>query len=189
MALFGRGPAREYEDAVVWLESAGLIYRVNRSSRPGLPVSAYDEGAFKVYALDIGVLRRLARLDASIFSQSERMFSEFKGAFAENYVLQALMPQLDGMPRYWASDKPRYEVDYLIQLGNSIVPCEVKAGTNVKSPSLKYYFGKYADVTPLRVRFSLRNLSLDGGVLNIPLYLCDAAVKLMDAELDRLQEA
>lgn len=181
--------AREYEDAAVWLESAGLIYRVNRSSRPGLPVSAYDEGAFKVYALDIGVLRRLARLDASIFSQSERMFSEFKGAFAENYVLQALMPQLDGMPRYWASDKPRYEVDYLIQLGNSIVPCEVKAGTNVKSPSLKYYFGKYADVTPLRVRFSLRNLSLDGGVLNIPLYLCDAAVKLMDAELDRLQEA
>ncbi len=155
--------AREYEDAVVWLESAGLIYRVNRSSRPGLPVSAYDEGAFKVYALDIGVLRRLARLDASIFSQSERMFSEFKGAFAENYVLQALMPQLDGMPRYWASDKPRHEVDYLIQLGNSIIPCEVKAGTNVKSPSLKYYFGKYADATPMRVRFSLRNLSSGWG--------------------------
>ena len=55
------------------------------------------------------------------------------------------MPQLDGMPRYWASDKPRHEVDYLIQLGNSIVPCEVKAGTNVKSPSLKYYSNKYAE--------------------------------------------
>lgn len=180
--------AREYEDAVVWLESAGLIYRVNRSSRPGLPMSAYDENAFKVYALDVGILRRLARLDASIFSQSEKMFSEFKGAFAENYVLQALMPQLDVAPRYWANEKPRHEVDYLIQLANTIVPCEVKAGTNVKSPSLKYYFDKYSDATSLRVRFSLRNLSLDGGILNVPLYLCDIATNMMGAQLRNSQD-
>lgn len=175
--------AREYEDAVVWLESAGLIYRVSRSSRPGLPMSAYDESAFKVYALDIGILRRLARLDATVFSQNDKLFSEFKGAFAENYVLQALMPQLDVAPRYWTNERPRHEVDYLIQLANTVVPCEVKAATNVKSPSLKYYFGKYADATPLRVRFSLRNLSLDGDVLNIPLYLCDIAAKLIGENL------
>lgn len=171
--------AREYEDALVWLESAGLVHRVMRSSRPGLPVIAYDEGAFKVYALDVGVLRRLARLDASAFAQSENLFAEFKGAFAENYVLQSLVPQLDAMPRYWANDKPRHEVDFLVQLGNTVVPCEVKAGVNVKSPSLKYYAGKYPDATPLRVRFSLRSLAFDEGVLNIPLYLADQATRLM----------
>ena len=118
-----------------------------------------------------------------MFSQNDKLFSEFKGAFAENYVLQALMPQLDVAPRYWTNERPRHEVDYLIQLANTVVPCEVKAGTNVKSPSLKYYFGKYADATPLRVRFSLRNLSLDGDVLNIPLYLCDIAAKLIGENL------
>ncbi|WP_241159248.1 ATP-binding protein [Adlercreutzia sp. ZJ141] len=171
--------AREYEDAVIWLQNAGLIYRVNRSTRPGLPLSAYDENAFKIYALDIGVLRRLSRLDATVFSRTENMFSEFKGAFAENYVLQALMTQLDVDPRYWVSEKPRHEVDYLVQLGNEVIPCEVKAGTNVKSPSLKYYAGKYPRETPLRVRFSLLNLARNDDVVNIPLYLCDHAAPLI----------
>jgi hypothetical protein len=172
--------AREYENAIVWLRNAGLVHQVLRSDRPGVPVSAYDDvSAFKLYCLDVGVLRRLARMDAATFAKTDALFREFKGAFAENYVLQALLPQLDGTPRYWTNDKPKHEVDFVVQIGNRIVPVEVKSGQNVTSASLRYYANKYPDETPLRVRFSLRNLSFDGSVLNVPLYLADQAVQLV----------
>ncbi len=173
---------REYENALVWLENAGLIARVTRSTQPGMPLSAHDEAsAFKLYCLDVGVLRRLSRLAPSAFGMKNNLFAQFKGAFAENYALQALIGQLDVTPRYWLNEKPRHEVDFLMQSGNSVVPVEVKSGENVKSPSLNYYRRKYRDRTPLVVRMSLRNLSYDDEVLSLPLYLADHAVRLIES--------
>lgn len=173
--------AREYEDALKWLESAGLVTRVTRSAMPGIPLAAHDEErAFKLYCLDVGLLRRLARLHPSAFGLKDNMYAQFKGAFAENYALQALVGQLDVAPRYWMNDKPQREVDFLVQIGNDVVPIEVKSGENVKSPSLRYYTRKYADSTPLAVRMSLRNLECENGVLSLPLYLADHAVRLAE---------
>lgn len=177
--------AREYEDALEWLADAGLITAVRLNAAGGVPLSAYDDlKAFKVYCLDVGLLRRMARLDASAFAISDALFSEFKGSFAENYVLQTLLSQLDAAPRYWTNEKPKHEVDFLIQVGNEIVPVEVKSGEVVHSKSLKYYADKHAETTPLRVRYSLKNLKLDDGVLNIPLYLADRSVPLIKKALD-----
>lgn len=172
--------AREYEDAVEWLCSAGLVVRVRQSSAHGVPMSAYDDpSAFKLYCMDVGLLRRLSRLDASAFAKPQVAFTEFKGAFAENYVLQQLLPQLDVAPRYWTNDKPRHEVDFLLQVGNTIVPVEVKSGESVRATSLRYYSGKHEATTPLRVRISLKGLSLDGSMLNIPLWLAHRTVPLV----------
>ena len=176
--------AREYEDALVWLERAGLVLRVTRSSQPGIPLASHDEAnAFKLYCLDIGVLRRLSRLHSSAFGMKDDLFSQFKGAFAENYAIQSLVGQLDLMPRYWLNEKPRHEVDFLMQVENSVVPVEVKSGENVKSPSLNHYRRKYADCTPLAVRMSLRNLACENGVLSLPLYLADHTVRLTEGQL------
>lgn len=182
--------AREYEDAVEWLADAGLISRIKLNSAKGIPLSAYDDAsAFKAYCLDVGLLRRLSRLDASVFARDEALFSEFKGAFAENYAMQALIPQLDATPRYWTNDKPKHEIDCIVQVGNDIVPIEVKAGTSVDSPSLRYYAKCRGETTPLRVRLSLRNLSLDGNLLNIPLYLAHRAVPLIESSLKSQAQA
>lgn len=178
--------AREYESAVQWLVHAQALTRVTRSKRPGIPMSAYDErDAFKLYMNDVGMLRQHAGLDPGSLMQGDGLFVEFKGALAENYVLQSLVAQLDRerAPRYWAMDNPRYEVDFLIQHHNDVLPVEVKAGENVKSPSLRRYRKEFADATPLALRFSLRNLSFDGGVLNVPLYLADEALRLVDVAL------
>lgn len=180
--------AREYEDAVSWLVEAGLIRKIPLNDAKGVPVSAYDSpSAFKVYCLDVGLLRRLSRLDATAFSEKTALFAEFKGAFAENYVLQALVPQLDASPRYWTNEKPRHEVDFLIQVGNDLVPVEVKSGEVVHSASLKYYAKKHADSTPLRVRFSQRNLTLNNGVLNLPLYMVDRGVEFMSKAMQETE--
>lgn len=180
--------AREYEDAVEWLSNAGLLARVHRNEAKGVPLSAYDDAAsFKAYLLDVGLLRRLAQLDASVFSREGAPFVEFKGSFAENYVLQALAPQLESAPRYWTNDKPKHEVDFLIQVRNEIVPVEVKSGEAVRSASLRFYAKRHDGATPLRVRFSQKNLALDGNLLNIPLYLAHRAVPLIEAALDAVK--
>ncbi len=176
--------AREYEDALQWLCDASLTYKIYRSSAPGLPISAYDDlSAFKLYLVDVGLLRRLSLLAPSAFGEGNRLFVEFKGALSENYVLQALRNQFEAVPRYWAMDNPRYEVDFLIQRENDILPVEVKSESNVESRSLKKFKEKYGDKAKLRVRFSLNNLRLDDDLINIPLFMADYADKLIGMAL------
>ncbi len=178
--------AREYEDALQWLVESELIAKVNRSAKPNLPLSAYDDlNAFKLYCLDIGILHTLANISPVIFAKKSNIFTEFKGSFAENYVLNSLSTQTCCNLRYWTNANPPHEVDFLYQVDNTIVPIEVKSGENITSKSLRYYVKKYPDATPVRVRFSLRNLSFNSGLLNIPLYLVDETTRLIRLALQQ----
>lgn len=163
--------AREYEDALTWLCNAGLAYKIYRNTKPSLPASAYDDpGAFKLYVVDVGLLRRLAFLDPVSFNEGNRLFSEFKGALSENYILQSLVAQYEGLPRYWTSGATA-EVDFTIQRGNDILPIEVKSDENVRGKSFALYNQKYAP--SIRVRFSLKNLKKDNNLINVPMFLAD----------------
>lgn len=176
--------AREYEDALQWLVDARLVHKVYRSTAPGLPISAYDDlSAFKIYLVDVGLLRRLAQLAPTAFGEGNRLFTEFKGALSENYVLQTLVTQFEVMPRYWSQNNPPYEVDFIIQRENDIFPVEVKAELNTKSRSLKKYVDLFGDKIKLRIRFSMDNLKLDDDVLNIPLFMADQTDRLIGMAL------
>ena len=179
--------AREYEDALQWLIDAGLVHKVYRSSAPGLPISAYDDlSAFKIYLVDVGLLRRLALLAPTAFGEGNRLFTEFKGALTENYVLQTLSAQFEARPRYWTQINPPYEVDFLIQRENEIIPVEVKAESNTASKSLKRVKEIYSDKVKLRVRFSLDNLKLDNDMLNIPLFMADHTDRLIALAMNHI---
>jgi uncharacterized protein len=169
--------AREYEEALLWLVHAGLVYRINRSTKPGLPIAAYDDlTAFKLYLVDIGLLRRLSALDPIAIKEGNRLFTEFKGALTENYVLQHLITHFEVAPRYWTSQY-QAEIDFLIQFKNDIIPVEVKSDENVRSKSLKAYADRY--MPPICIRYSLRNLKKDGDLLNIPLFMIDYTERLL----------
>jgi predicted AAA+ superfamily ATPase len=169
--------AREYEDAIQWLINAGLVYQVKLNTKPSLPLSAYeDQSAFKLYALDVGIIRNLAKLSPSVFLEGNRLFSEFKGALIENYILQSLVAQLKTPPRYWTSGNTA-EIDFLIQIENEIIPIEVKSDENVKSRSLSLYNEKFNP--SLRIRYSLKNLQYRDGLLNIPLFLADYTIEMI----------
>lgn len=149
-----------------------------------MPVAAYDDlSAFKIYLVDVGLLRRLARLAPTAFGEGDRLFVEFKGALTENFVLQTLMTQFEVPPRYWSQANPPYEVDFLIQRENDIIPIEVKSGANTASRSMKKFKELFPNQVKLRVRFSLNNLKLDDDVLNIPLFLADQADRLIGLAL------
>ena len=178
--------AREYEDALQWLVDARLVHKVYRSTAPRLPVAAYDDlSAFKIYLADVGLLRRLAQLAPTAFGEGNRLFTEFKGALTENYVLQTLVTQFEVLPRYWSQNNPPYEVDFLIQRENDVFPVEVKSENNLTSRSLRKFKELFPEEVKLRIRFSLDNLKLDGDVLNIPLFMADQTERLVGVALGK----
>jgi len=167
-----------------WLVDARLVHKIYRSTAPGLPMSAYDDiAAFKIYMVDVGLLRRLAQLAPTAFGEGNRLFTEFKGALTENFVLQTLLTQFEVVPRYWSQNNPPYEIDFLIQRENDIIPIEVKSETNIAGKSLRKFKELFPDQVKLRVRFSLNNLKLDDDVLNIPLFMADHVDRLIGLAL------
>ena len=159
--------SKDYEDALMWLEDAGMIYRIFSISKPGMPISAYEEtDAFKVYACDCGLLRRLAHLPATVVTDPIANYTEFKGAMAENAVLQSIMPFMDDQkPNYWTSPGTA-EVEFVIQWDDEIIPVEVKAEENISGNSLSVYFKTYSP--RYRMRFSMLNLQYNCGLLSCP---------------------
>jgi len=161
--------ARDYEDAMTWLENAGMVHKVVKIEKPGMPMAAYDNPRyFKLYAPDVGLLRVMAGLPPKAILEENPLFTEFKGVLAENFVLQELVALLGVVPRYWTSGNTA-EVDFVARFGEDILPLEVKASVNVKSRSLAVYRQKYAP--PVALRTSLLNLKQEEGLLNIPLFL------------------
>ncbi|MCD7710445.1 MAG: ATP-binding protein [Porphyromonadaceae bacterium] len=159
--------SKDYEDALMWLEDAGMIYRVYNISKPGMPLSAYQEpSVFKVYACDCGLLRRLAHLPVTVVSDPVANYTEFKGAMAENVVLQSIIPWTDNQELcYWSSDE-RAEIEFVLQWGEHIIPIEVKAEGNISGNSLSVYNKKYNP--QYRIRFSMLNLQYNSGLLSAP---------------------
>jgi len=159
--------SKEYEDALMWLEDAGMIHKIKNINKPGMPLSAYEDAdAFKIYACDCGLLRRLAHLPASIINDPTANYTEFKGAMAENAVLESLLPMLDDeSPYYWSPDS-RAELEFIIQWQNQIIPIEVKAENCISGRSITVYNEKYSPVN--RIRFSFLNLQYNCGMLSCP---------------------
>lgn len=169
--------AREYEDGLLWLEHAGMIYRIFCSTKPGLPLSAYDNlSAFKIYLCDGGLLRVMAQLPADVLWTENPLYTEFKGAMAENMVLQSLVAHFDVMPRNWTSGATA-EVDFLLQNKTSLLPVEVKAGIRLGGKSLGIYIDRFT--AGLALRFSMNNLKRDGTILNLPIFLADWTERLL----------
>ncbi|MDR1581099.1 MAG: ATP-binding protein [Synergistaceae bacterium] len=159
--------AREYELAIQWLVDSGVVrkvYRVDRGDR--LPLEAYkDVNAFKLYFVDVGLFRHLAKIPASVILNKNAIFDEFNGLIAEQYVLQELAPR---KLFFWDSGAAS-EVDFVVQLDEKIVPIEVKSGENVKAKSLRVYRDKFRP--EVSIRFSLKDFHFRDGLFNIPLYM------------------
>ena len=171
--------SKDYEDALMWLEDAGMIHRIFSISKPGMPLSAYEEtDAFKVYACDCGLLRRLAHLPATVVTDPIANYTEFKGAMAENAVLQSIMPFMDDQkPYYWTSPGTA-EVEFIIQWDDEIIPVEVKAEENISGNSLAVYTKTYEPRH--RMRYSMLNLQYNCGLLSSPAPLAGWMDKWME---------
>lgn len=160
------GRARDFEEAIEWLVSAGMLNRVYNVSKMEHPLSAFDKlDQFKLFVFDTGLLKHMAGIDNSAILLKSSY--QFKGALTENYILQQLQGQFEIAPRYY-SDK-NSEIDFVLQNGTDIIPVEVKAGEDKSAPSFKRYVAENHPATALR--FSKRGYRKDGDITNLPLYL------------------
>lgn len=159
--------AREYEIALQWLFDSGLIYRVNCVSAPRIPLKSYeDSSAFKIFMVDIGLLGAMSDLDEATIVKGNEIFTEFKGALTEQYVLQQLI--LSNALYYWSKANAKQEIDFLIQQKGEVIPIEVKAEENLRAKSLKQYI---IEQNPTKAyRISMSNHRQDDKIVNLPLY-------------------
>lgn len=162
--------ARGYEEAIQWLVDAGLALRVNRITKPGLPLVSYeDKEAFKLYFLDVGLLGAASRLGYGTVAGGSHLFTEFKGALTENYVCQELVATGKVRPTYWSAENSSGEVDFVYDWEGEVVPVEVKAELNLRAKSLKSFVGTYR--LNRGVRLSLAGFERQPWVVNLPLYV------------------
>lgn len=176
--------AREYEDAIMWLCDAGETIRTHNVSKPDVPISAYiDLKSFKVFLLDVGLLRAMSGVSPKVILDGSRIFEEFKGALTEQFVCQELQQFSDTLQTnyYWTSSATS-EVDFIISDGLDVYPLEVKAGVTMNAKSLKLYVEKYSPKWSLRTSLLPFERNEDSRMLNIPLYMLFVLGKELETE-------
>jgi predicted AAA+ superfamily ATPase len=165
--------AKEFELAIAWLTDCGLLHKVNRVSKPALPLKAYEDFAiFKLFLVDVGLLAAMTSLDVKVLLEGSRIFEEFKGALTEQYVLQQLITDMNLHISYWSSERSDAEIDLLLQCRNEIIPVEVKAAENLHAKSLRSFVQK--NRPSLAVRTSMSDFRKEEWLTNVPLYAVSA---------------
>ena len=169
--------AKDYEMSMLWLTDCGLVHKVQRATKPNLPLKAYEDlKAFKLFLVDVGLLSCQVRLGQTVLLEGDRLFNEFKGALTEQYVLQQLKTVQELGTYYWTNDRGSAEIDFLLDTGTEVIPVEVKAEKNLKAKSLKTYCEKFKPKTA--VRTSMSDYKKEDWLTNIPLWAIEIIAKV-----------
>ena len=171
--------AKEYETAIMWLSDCGLVYKVGRVSRAGMPLKAYEDlKAFKLFMVDVGLLGCMTGLRQSTLLDGNDLFTEFKGALTEQYVCQQLKTIEDLGIYYYTNDRGSCEVDFVVDTGEQIIPVEVKAEVNLRAKSLKTYQERFSP--EFSVRTSMADFKKEAWLVNLPLYGVEQIARLTE---------
>lgn len=169
--------AKDYEMSMLWLTDCGLVHKVQRATKPNLPLKAYEDlKAFKLFLVDVGLLSCQVRLGQTVLLEGDRLFNEFKGALTEQYVLQQLKTVQELGTYYWTNDRGSAEIDFLLDTGTEVIPVEVKAEKNLKAKSLKTYCEKFKPKTAIRT--SMSDYKKEDWLTNIPLWAVEIIAKV-----------
>jgi len=168
--------AKDYELALSWLIDCGLVHKVCKVSKPGIPLKAYEDyNAFKLFITDVGLMGAMGDIDVRTLLEGNMIFEEFKGALTEQYVLQQLTTTPDLVIYYWSAERSTAEIDFLIQYSGEVIPIEVKAEENLQAKSLKTFCQKYSPKTAIRT--SMSDFRKEDWLTNIPLYAISVLAK------------
>lgn len=168
--------AKDFDLAIAWLKDAGLIFKVPWLTKPTIPLISYsDMDIFKLFGLDVGLLGAMADIDPKILLNKNDVMTEFKGAFSEQFICQQFRVHEINSIYYWSAERGTAEIDFVLQIKNTVIPIEVKAEENLQAKSLKVYMEKFNP--QIAVRSSLSEYRKTGTMINVPLYGLAAWVK------------
>jgi len=162
--------AKDFEMAIQWLVDSGILLKMHQISKPAMPLIAYQEmSAFKLFFNDIGLLAAKSGLDSKTIVLGNNLFTEYKGALTEQFVMQQLKAAEIDYIGYWTNERSTAEVDFVIQNKGEITPIEVKATENLQAKSFKFFCEKFKPKNA--VRTSLSNYRKEDWMTNVPLYI------------------
>ena len=161
--------AKDFELAIEWLKDAGLIYKVNRCKKAQLPLAAYEDfSAFKMFLSDRGLMGAMSNIPVQSLLNGNMLFSDFKGALTEQFVLQQMKTNQSLSIYYWSADNSRGEIDFLVQQEEKVIPIEVKAEENLQAKSLRMFVERNPGLKGCR--FSMSPYREQDWLVNYPLY-------------------
>lgn len=161
--------ARDFELAIEWLLDAGIVHKISRVRKAGIPLKYYEDfSAFKLYLLDHGLMGAMVDAPVSDILLSQNVFEEYDGTFTEQYVFEQLVATLKTGIYFYSSESSKLELDFLTQGKQGLLPIEVKAGENLKSKSLKTFYESFPQSYPIRI--SLSDYRKQDWLTNLPLY-------------------
>ena len=161
--------AKDFELAIQWLVDCGLLLKSHRVTKPGIPLAGYQEiSVFKIFLHDVGLLSAMAGLDVRTIIDGNEIFTEFKGALTEQYVMQQLRLNSERYIAYWTNERSTSEVDFVIQEKGKVISIEVKSGENLKAKSFRLFCEKYKPSKAIRT--SIANYKEEKWMTNVPLY-------------------
>lgn len=167
--------AKSFELAIEWLKDAGLVYKVNRTKKGLLPLSAYEDFyAFKLFLLDVGLLGAMCELPPSALLNKNSIFTDYKGALTEQFVFQQLRLNKCNKIFYWSAENSQGEIDFLVQNNDEIIPIEVKAEENLQAKSLKCFIERNPSLQG--VRLSMSSYREQSWMSNFPLYATETEI-------------
>lgn len=167
--------AKSFELAIEWLKDAGLVYKVNRTKKGVLPLSAYEDfSAFKLFLLDVGLLGAMCELPPSALLNKNSIFTDYKGALTEQFVFQQLRLNKCNKIFYWSAENSQGEIDFLVQNNDEIIPIEVKAEENLQAKSLKCFIERNPSLQG--VRLSMSSYRKQSWMSNFPLYATETEI-------------
>lgn len=180
-ALKKSARASEYENAIQWLVDAGLVYKVPRLTKVALPIKFYEEkDSFKLFLLDVGLLGAMSQIPPSFMLIGDKVFSDYKGAFTENYVLTQMVTVKETAIGYYKKENSSLELDFVVQAGDRLLPVEVKAEENVRSKSLRQFITVDMAGSGLRgLRFSMKGFVEQDWMSNVPLFAVRTEIEKM----------
>ena len=171
--------SKDFELAIEWLIDAGIVYRVPRVRKAGIPLKYYEDfSAFKLFTVDHGLMGAQTDAPISEILLRKNVFEEYRGTFTEQYVFEQLRCSTDTGIYYFDSENSKLELDFLIQRDNVLVPIEVKAEENLRAKSLRQFYSNHEDSRP--VRLSMSDYRRESWMTNVPLYAACRVPALKD---------
>lgn len=169
------GRAKDFELAIQWLTDAGLLLKNCRVSKPEIPLTAFEElTVFKLFLSDVGLLTAMCNLPAQTMIKGNELFLQFKGALTEQFVMQQLLAMEMDKITYWTNERSTNEVDFVIQNNGQVIAIEVKAETNTRAKSFRFFYEKFKPTQAYRL--SLKDHKEEKWFTNIPLFAVEYVI-------------
>ncbi|MDR1883977.1 MAG: AAA family ATPase [Prevotella sp.] len=171
--------ADDYLAHIQWLQNSALIYKTVATYTPKIPLKFYEETTiFKIFICDVGLFGAMMNVHSRTILEGNALFTEYKGALAEQYICQQLFNSNDSI-FYWTTEKSTNEIDFLMEAWNTSVPVEVKSGFNTQAKSLKVFREKYQP--KLSFRLSLNDYNKSDDLIDLPLYAAHLIPQIIEA--------